>query len=554
MLGTMMNVPLQLSSILRHAAAYHADGEVVSAAVEGGLHRYTYGELATRSAKLAHALARLGLKDGDRVGTLAWNGYRHMELYYGVSGSGLVCHTINPRLFREQIAYIIDHGGDSALFFDLTFVPIIEELADQLKGLKAVVAMTDEAHMPKSEILAQKLPGLLCYETLIAGEPEAFDWPSFDENTASGLCYTSGTTGDPKGVLYSHRSCVLHAMAIAMPDGLGLGSGDAICPIVPMFHVNAWGLPFAAPMVGAKLVLPGAHLDGASLHALFEGEGVTFTAGVPTVWLGLLDWMDTHARDFTALKRVVIGGSAVPPIMVSRFHAKGVEVRQAWGMTETSPVGLSASLKPKHKGLLAEDRLALECKQGRPLFGMEFRVAAGEGREAAHDGKSFGSMLVRGPWVAQAYFNTPASPAHEEYPGWFDTGDVVTMDGEGFIQIVDRTKDVVKSGGEWISSIELENIAQAHPAIQEAAIVARPDPRWGERPVLVAVLKPGATFTRADMRAHYEGKTSKWCVPDDVVVLTELPHTATGKLSKKAIRQIILEEIAGRSIDLGIGS
>ncbi|MFG1318645.1 long-chain-fatty-acid--CoA ligase [Xanthobacter autotrophicus] len=550
MLGTMMDVPLLLSSILRHAEAYHSDGEVVSATVEGGLHRYTYGELSKRSRKLANALARLGLNTGDRVGTLAWNGYRHLELYYGVSGSGFVCHTINPRLFREQIAYIIAHAGDSALFFDLTFLPIVEELADQLKGLKALVAMTDEAHMPASPVL----PGLQCYETLIAGEPDTFEWPAFSENTASGLCYTSGTTGDPKGVLYSHRSCVLHAMAIAMPDALGLSASDVVCPIVPMFHVNAWGLPFAAPMVGAKLVLPGAHLDGASLHALFEGEGVSFTAGVPTVWLGLLDWMDTHARSFSALKRVVIGGSAIPPIMISRFHNMGVEVRQAWGMTETSPVGLSAALKPKHRTLPPEERLALECKQGRPLFGMEFRVAGSGGDEVAHDGRSFGSMLVRGPWVAQAYFNTPTSAAHADYPGWFDTGDVVTMDQEGFIQIVDRTKDVVKSGGEWISSIELENIAQAHPAIQEAAIVARPDARWGERPVLVAVLKPGATFSRADMRAHYEGKISKWCMPDDVVIVTELPHTATGKLSKKAIREIILDEIKRRSPDLGIGS
>ncbi|WP_454916967.1 long-chain-fatty-acid--CoA ligase [Xanthobacter sediminis] len=550
MLGTMMDVPLLLSSILRHAETCHADGEVVSAAVEGGLHRYTYGEMAQRARKLANALARLGLERGDRVGTLAWNGYRHMELYYGVSGSGLVCHTINPRLFREQIAFIIQHAADSVLFFDLTFLPIVEELADQLKGLKAVVAMTDAAHMPASAAL----PGLLCYESLIAEEPDSFDWPVFDENTASGLCYTSGTTGDPKGVLYSHRSCVLHAMAIAMPDSLGLSASDVIAPIVPMFHVNAWGLPFAAPMVGAKLVLPGAHLDGASLHALFEGEGVSFTAGVPTVWLGLLDWMDTHGRGFSSLKRVVIGGSATPPIMISRFHNMGVKVRHAWGMTETSPVGLSAALKPRHETLDPEARLALECKQGRPLFGMEFRVAGADGKDAPRDGRSFGAMLVRGPWVAGGYFNTAHSPAHEEEPGWFNTGDVVTQDQDGFIQIVDRTKDVVKSGGEWISSIDLENIAQAHPAIQEAAIVAKPDARWGERPVLVAVLKAGATFTRADMRAHYEGKISKWSIPDDVVIVPELPHTATGKLSKKAVRAIILEQIAGSGPDEVIAS
>ncbi|AJA11747.1 MAG: long-chain fatty acid--CoA ligase [Hyphomonas sp.] len=542
MLGTMMDVPLLVSGILRHAEAYHGDAEVVSATMEGGLHRYTYADLARRSRQLASALARMGLETGDRVGTLAWNDYRHMELYYSVSGSGFVCHTINPRLFREQIAYIIEHAGDSVLFFDLTFLPVIEELADQLNGLKAVVAMTDTAHMPESDILAQKLPDLKCYETLIDGEQDSFDWPSFDENTASGLCYTSGTTGDPKGVLYSHRSSVLHAMAITAPDALGLSANDVVCPIVPMFHVNAWGLPFAVPMVGAKLVLPGARLDGASLYALFEAEGVSSTAGVPTVWLGLLDWMDGHAKEFTSLKRVIIGGSAVPAIMISRFHHKGVEVRQAWGMTETSPLGLSAALKPKHRLLPAEDRLALECKQGRPVFGMEFRVVGGEGREVTHDGRSFGSMLVRGPWVAAAYFNAAAGSAHEQYPGWFDTGDVVTIDKDGFIQIVDRTKDVVKSGGEWISSIDLENIAQAHPAIKEAAIVARPDTRWGERPVLVAVLKPGAEFSRAEMRAHYKGKTSKWCVPDDLIIVDELPHTATGKLSKKDIRQIVLED------------
>lgn len=550
MLGTMMNVPLLLSSVLRHAEAYHSDGEVVSATVEGGLHRYTYGEMAKRSAKLAHALAGLGLQTGDRVGTLAWNGYRHVELYFGVSGSGLVCHTINPRLFREQIAYIVRNAADQVLFFDLTFLPLVEQLADELKDMKAIVVMTDEAHMPKSSTL----PGLICYETLIADAPDSFDWPELDENTASSLCYTSGTTGDPKGVLYSHRSSVLHAMAVCMPDAFCLSAADVIAPIVPMFHVNAWGIPFAGAIVGAKLVLPGAHLDGASLFALFEGEKVTCTAGVPTVWMGLLDWMDTHGRSFSSLTRVVIGGSAAPPIMISRFHNMGVKVRHAWGMTETSPLGLSAALKPKHEALEPEARLALECKQGRPLFGMEFRVAGADGKPVPRDGKSFGSMLVRGPWVAGGYFNTAHSPAHTEYPGWFDTGDVVTQDADGFIQIVDRTKDVVKSGGEWISSIELENIAQAHPAIQEAAIVARPDPRWGERPVLVVVLKPGASFSRADMRAHYEGRISKWSMPDDVVVVAELPHTATGKLSKKAVRQIVLEQLTANGPDDAIAS
>ncbi|MGN6579465.1 MAG: long-chain-fatty-acid--CoA ligase [Bordetella sp.] len=535
MLATMMNVPLLLSSVLRHAEACHGDGEIVSATVEGGLHRYTYAELAARSRKLANALSRLGLKAGDRVGTLAWNGYRHLELYFGVGGSGLVCHTINPRLFREQIAYIVKHAGDSVLCFDLPFLPLVEAMAAELKSLKAVVAMTDEAHMPRS----QALPGLLCYETLIAGESDAFDWPVLDENTASGLCYTSGTTGEPKGVLYSHRSSVLHAMAIALPDVFDLSSKAVVCPIVPMFHVNAWGLPFSVPMVGAKLVLPGPHLDGASLHTLFESEGVTFTAGVPTVWLGLLDWMDAHACKFSALKRVAIGGSAAPPAMFKRFHAQGVDVLHAWGMTETSPVGLAATLKGKQQALPPDEQLGLLCKQGRPVFGMEFRIVDHEGKEVPHDGKSFGAMLVRGPWVAQGYFNAPEHAAHADFPGWFNTDDVVTMDADGFVKIVDRTKDMVKSGGEWISSIELENIAMAHPAVKEAAIVARADERWGERPVLVAVLKPDATLTREDMRAHYESRTSKWCVPDDLVIVDELPHTATGKLSKKTIRQLI---------------
>ncbi|TCQ08933.1 fatty-acyl-CoA synthase [Rhizobium sp. PP-F2F-G36] len=542
MLGMMMNAPLLVSSILRHAASYHGAVEVVSKTVEGSIHRYTYADLSRRSQKLANALQKLGLQHGDRVGTLAWNGYRHLELYYGVSGSGLVCHTINPRLFLEQIGFIIEHAGDSVIFADLTFLPILEALADRLTAMKAVVIMTDEAHMPKSEVL----PNLVCYETLIDGEPDAFDWPVFDENTASSLCYTSGTTGDPKGVLYSHRSSVLHAMAMPVPDVLNLSASDVLVPVVPMFHVNAWGLPFAALMVGAKLVLPGPNLDGASLHSLFESENVTFTAGVPTIWLGLLDWMDAHSLTFSTLKRVAIGGSASPPIMISRFHNRGVAVRHAWGMTETSPIGLASALLPKHQSLSAEQKLMLQSKQGRPLFGMEFRVDGSDGQPVARDGKAFGAMLVRGPWVAASYYNTETSPAHA-VEGWFDTGDVVTMDADGFVQIIDRTKDVVKSGGEWISSIELENIAQAHPAIKEAAVVAVPDARWSERPVLVVVLKPGQTFTRHDMHDLYAGKISKWSIPDHVIVVAELPHTSTGKLLKTAIRRIVLDEHAKHS-------
>lgn len=544
MLGMMMNTPLLVSSILKHAATYHDRTEIISRTVEGPIHRYTYADLLKRSQKLANALSRLGLQHGDRVGTLAWNGYRHLELYYGVSGSGLVCHTINPRLFREQIGYIIEHAGDSILFCDLTFLPILEGLADRLAAMKAIVVLTDEAHMPASTVLAN----LVCYETLIAGEPDDFDWPIFDENTACGLCYTSGTTGDPKGVLYSHRSNVLHAMAVSLADVFALSARDTVLPVVPMFHVNAWGLPFAAPMVGAKLVLPGPNLDGASLHALFEGESVSFTAGVPTVWLGLLDWMDANDKPFSTLKRIVIGGSALPPIMIERLHDKGVEVRHAWGMTETSPVGLVSTLLPRHLGLPKEQRLALKAKQGRPVFGVEFRIADENEIPVARDAKAFGSMRVCGPWIAAGYYNAPESPAHAS-EGWFNTGDVATMDEDGFVQIVDRAKDVVKSGGEWISSIELENIAQAHPAIREAAVVARPDARWGERPVLVVVLKPGQRFTQGDMVELYKGRISKWSIPDDVIVVDELPHTATGKLLKSAIRVIVNEKYAGGPSD-----
>lgn len=540
MLGMMMNSPLLVSSILRHAANYHADTEIVSRTVEGPVHRYTYGDLSNRAKKLANALARFGLEPGDRVGTLAWNGYRHMELYYGVSGSGLVCHTINPRLHRDQIAFIIRHAGDKVIFADLTFIPLLEALAGQLAGMKAIVVMTDAANMPHSAVL----PDLLCYETLVEAESDAFDWPEFDENHASGLCYTSGTTGEPKGVLYSHRSSVLHAMASCFPDVLDLSSADVISPIVPMFHVNAWGTPFAGPMVGAKLVMPGPCLDGASLHGLFEREGVTFTAGVPTVWLGLLDWMDANGQVFSTLKRVAIGGSAAPKVMIERFGRLGVTVRHAWGMTETSPIGLAASPKAKHLCLPPDERLALDAKQGRPVYGMEFRVDGVDGSPAKRDGKSVGAMLVRGPWVAAGYFNSEAGAAHGE-AGWFNTGDVVTMDADGFIQIVDRTKDVVKSGGEWISSIELESIAQSHPAIKEAAVVAKPDTRWGERPILVIQLKPEAVFSHEDMQALFVDRVPKWSIPDDILVVDELPHTATGKLLKTAIRELVMTRFTG---------
>ncbi len=532
--GMMMNGPLLVTSILRHAALYHADTEIVSRTTEGPIHRYTYADAWVRAQKLANALAALGMQPGDRIGTLAWNGYRHLECYYGIGGSGMVCHTINPRLFPEQIAYIVNHAEDRLLFTDLTFVPLLEGIAQELTGLKGIVVMTDRTNMPDSS-----LPNLLCYEDLLAEQPDGFDWPDLDENTACGMCYTSGTTGNPKGVLYSHRSSYLHAMAACMPDVFGLSASDVVLPVVPMFHVNAWGVPYAAPMVGAKLVFPGGKLDGASLYELFESEKVTNTAGVPTVWLALLNWLDANRKKLTTMRRIAIGGSACPPVMIQRFQEMGVEVLHAWGMTETSPLGLANMPKGKHRGLDADAALALASKQGRPICGVQFRVVDGSGNDVARDGTSFGRLLVRGPTVCSGYFGVTESPAHQTVPGWFETGDVVTMDADGYVQIVDRTKDVIKSGGEWISSIDLENIAVGHPGVQEAAAVAVPDEKWGERPVLVVVRKPDATLTREELLAVFDGKVAKWCIPDDVRFVDSLPHTATGKLLKSEIRHML---------------
>ncbi|MBP2228700.1 fatty-acyl-CoA synthase [Azospirillum agricola] len=532
--GMMMGVPLLVTSVLRHAAQYHADTEIVSRTTEGPIHRYTYADAWARSQRLANALAALGLQPGDRIGTLAWNGYRHLECYYGIGGSGMVCHTINPRLFPEQIAYIVNHAEDRVLFTDLTFIPLLEGIADHLTGVRAIVVMTDAANMPRSS-----LPNLLCYEDLLAEQPAEFAWPDLDENTACGMCYTSGTTGNPKGVLYSHRSSVLHAMAACLPDVFGLSASDVVLPVVPMFHVNAWGVPYAAPMVGAKLVFPGAKLDGASLHELFEAEGVTNTAGVPTVWLALLNWLHANGKTLTTMRRIAIGGSSCPPVMIQRFKEMGIEVLHAWGMTETSPLGLANTPKSKHRGIDADEALALASKQGRPIFGVQFRVVDESGADVPRDGRSFGRLLVRGPTVCSGYFGLESSPAHETEPGWFETGDVVTMDGDGYVQIVDRTKDVIKSGGEWISSIDLENIAVGHPAVQEAAAVAIPDEKWGERPMLVVVVKEGASLTREELLAVFEGKVAKWCIPDDVRFVEALPHTATGKLLKSTIREMV---------------
>ena len=539
MRSTMMDAPPTVPALLRYAATYHGATEIVSRTVEGPIHRTTYAQTWQRCGRLASALVGLGLQAADRVGTLAWNGYRHLEIYYAAAGTDFVCHTINPRLFPVQVASIIEHAADRVLFVDLSFIGLLESIADHLSGVSAIVAMTDAAHMP----VQSRLPRLLCYEELLAAQPERFDWPTLDEDGVAALCYTSGTTGDPKGVAYSHRSIVLHAMTVCLPDVFCLGARSVTMPIVPMFHVNAWGLPHAAPLVGAKLVLPGPNLDGGSLHELILAEGVTFAAGVPTIWKGLLDWAVEHEQGLGPMQRIAIGGSACPPIMFERFRNQGVEVLHAWGMTETSPVGLVNSPKRAPAKSL-EEEAAFSAKQGRPLFGLEFRVVDENGKEVPQDGVASGSLQVRGPWVAGSYFNTVPHPAHAS-PGWFDTGDVVTVDLDGFVQILDRTKDVIKSGGEWISSIELENIALSHPAVHEAAVVARPDPRWGERPILVAVRRPGVDVSKQDLLAHYAGRVARWCIPDDVVFADDLPHTATGKLHKKRIRDLYAIASAG---------
>ncbi len=530
MLGQMMNWSLTIPKILEYAAAMHGDTEIVSRTVEGPVHRYGYADAAKRARKLANALRRLGVGEGDVVGTLAWNGYRHFEIYYAVSGIGAVCHTINPRLFAEQLVYIVNHAADKYIFLDLTFVPLAEKLLAQFKGVKGFVLMTDRAHMPA----ATALPNPICYEELIAPEPDSIAWPDLDENTASGLCYTSATTGNPRGALYSHRSTVLHAFAHCMRLP-GISAEGVMLPVVPMFHVNAWGAPYGAPMVGAKLVFPGPNLDGASLHALMDQEQVTFSAGVPTVWLNLLNHLDQVGKNLATVKYMLIGGSACPQAMIEAFAKRGIEVIHAWGMTETSPLGVVNTPKRKQLALGPQERMQLALKQGRPGFGVEIKIADAEGRALPWDGKAFGTLKVRGPWVCSGYFRQPPMATHDA-EGWFDTGDVATIDADGFVELVDRTKDVIKSGGEWISSIQLENIAIAHPAVQEAAAIARRDAKWGERPRLVVVLRKDAKLGADELRDFFAGKVAKWAVPDDVVIVEQLPHTATGKILKRELR------------------
>jgi fatty-acyl-CoA synthase len=532
----MMQQPLLISSLLKHAERHHGEREIVSRRVEGNLHRSTYRELARRSRQMANALAALGVGAGERVATLAWNGYRHMELYYAVSGSGAVLHTLNPRLHPDQVVWIADHAEDQVLFFDLTFLPLVEAIADRVRTIKTFVVMTDREHMPA----AGKIAGLLCYEDLVNAHDDRFDWPTFDENRASSLCYTSGTTGNPKGALYSHRSTLLHTFAAAMPDGLNCSARDTILPVVPMFHVNAWGLPYAACMVGAKLVFPGPFLDGESLHRLFELEGVTVSAGVPTVWQGLLAHVESNGLSFSTMRRTIIGGSACPPAMMRAFQERyDVQVLHAWGMTEMSPLGTACTLKPKHLALSAEERLAVQAKQGRAVYGVDMKIVGDDGRELPWDGSASGELLVRGPWIVSGYFKSEGGDplVYHDGEGWFPTGDVATIDSDGFMQITDRAKDVIKSGGEWIGSIDLENIAMAHPAVAMAACIAARHPKWDERPLLVVVKKPGAQLTRDELVAHYEGKIAKWWTPDDVVFVDSIPLGATGKMLKVKLRE-----------------
>ncbi|TMH30379.1 MAG: long-chain-fatty-acid--CoA ligase [Betaproteobacteria bacterium] len=528
----MMNTPLMISSLIRHADRCHGDSEIVSRTLEGPIHRYTYRDAHLRARRLARALPRLGVEPEDRVATLAWNGYRHFELYYAVSGSGAIIHTINPRLFHDQLVYIVNDAEDRMVFFDLTFTPLVEKLAPLCPGVKHWVALTDRAHLPQSA-----LPGLSCYEDLLAAESDDFEWPEFDENTASGLCYTSGTTGHPKGVLFSHRSTILHAFAIALPDAKNLRATSSVLAIVPMFHVNAWGIPYSAPMVGAKLVFPGAALDGASLYELLESEAVDSTSAVPTVWMNLLNYMTQNKLRFSTLKSSTIGGAACPPAMMKTLSEQfGVRVHHGWGMTEMSPVGTVNAPKGCHQGLSEEAKFQLALKQGRPLYGVEMKVVDGQGTELPRDGKSAGEVLVRGPWVLRRYYkDAGGNPLATD--GWLPTGDVGTIDKDGYLQITDRSKDVIKSGGEWISSIELENIAVGHPSVAEAAVIGIRHPKWDERPLLIVVKRSDADLSKDEMLKFYEGKVAKWWLPDDVVFVDELPHTATGKLSKLTLRE-----------------
>ncbi|MBE7183584.1 MAG: long-chain-fatty-acid--CoA ligase [Methylobacterium mesophilicum] len=532
MRGLMQEWPLTCGRILDHAARQHGGRAVVSRSVEGPITATTYAEIRNRSLKLASRLAQDGFGSGDPVATLAWNTARHLEVWYGAMGIGALYHTLNPRLFPDQLAWIMGDARDKALFVDLSFVPLAEKLVPQVPSIRRVVVLTDREHMPETT-----LAGAVAYEDYLAEGEDGFQWVELEENHAAGMCYTSGTTGNPKGVVYSHRSNVLHAMIAAMPDAMGISSRDVVLPVVPMFHANAWGLAQSAPMVGAKLVMPGAKLDGASLYELMERERVTFSAAVPTIWLMLLHYLEESGKQLPHLQKVVIGGAACPRAVTEKFEKTyGVEVVHAWGMTEMSPLGSLCTMKPETDGLDDDALYAVKAKQGHAPFGVEMKVTDDDNRELPWDGKSFGRLKVRGPAVSSAYFGG-AGAEQFEADGWFDTGDVAHIDPHGIMQITDRAKDVIKSGGEWISTIELENLAVGHPEVAEAAVIGIHHPRWDERPLLVVVPKAGCAPTKESVLGTLENKVARWWMPDDVVFVKEIPHTATGKIQKRALRE-----------------
>ena len=538
MLGLMQNQPLLISSLIAFAERHHSDGEIVSRRVEGDLHRYTYKDLAGRSRQVANALDGMKIGFSERVATLAWNGYRHMELYFGVSGSGRVLHTLNPRLHPDQVVWIANHAQDQVLCFDASFLPIVQGVHARCTTIKHFVMLCDADKLPQDS----GIPNLISYEAWIGEQNSNYTWPVFDENSASSMCYTSGTTGNPKAALYSHRSTVLHAYAAALPDVMNLSARDSVLPVVPMFHVNAWGIPYSAALTGCKLVFPGSALDGKSVYELMESEKVTFAAGVPTVWQMLLGHLQAGGLKFSTLKRTVIGGSACPPAMITAFNdVYGVDVLHAWGMTEMSPLGTLCTLKNKHLLLSKEEQMKIRLKQGRAIYGMDMKIIDEAGKELPHDGIAFGDLLVKGPWIVTEYYkqSEEPSPTSPLIDGWFPTGDVATIDPDGYLQITDRSKDVIKSGGEWISSIDIENIAVAHPAVAMAACIGVYHPKWDERPIIAVVKKPGAEVTREALIAFYEGKTAKWQIPDDVVFVDMIPIGATGKMQKNKLRDVL---------------
>ena len=532
MLGLMQDWKLLIHRVIDYAATEYPDRVVASRLTEGPMHYSNYRDLRERALRVAKRLQKEGIKVGDRVATLAWNNHRHLEAWYGIGGIGAVYHTINPRLFPEQLVYIANHAEDRILFLDLTFVPLIEKLADKLTTIERYVVLTDAAHMPQTS-----LKNAVAYEDWIGEVDSDFRWLDFDENTACGLCYTSGTTGDPKGVLYSHRSNVLHGMMTVAPDAFGIGNKSVVMPVVPMFHANSWSLAFAAPMIGASLVMPGPKLDGPSIYDILEAEKISFTAAVPTIWFALLQHMEQNDLKLSHLKRVAIGGSACPPAVIEAFERKyGVEVIHAWGMTEMSPVGSICSVKPGAESEKYEDLLALKSTQGYAPFTVDWKITDDEGKEQPRDGKTFGRLKVRGVAVVRRYFKREDEEILDE-DGFFDTGDVATLDAHGYMRITDRSKDVIKSGGEWISSIDLENVAVGHPAVAEAAVIGVAHPKWDERPLLIVVPKPGQNPTKDEVLKFIEPKIAKWWMPDDMVVVDELPHTATGKLLKTELRK-----------------